>query len=285
MSRSVDWTAVIDEWRATTAPWLNPQHVLQDLVLSRIIVEFANDQALRRRLVLHGGTCLQKIWLDAPQRYSEDLDFLCVKPWHLPFVMRRMRRIAKRVGLADARFSFWGYPALLSSQIGGLAIDLKIDFNPTPKAARRALRNRGTRGGFFVESQWYSGETTLLPCASAVDILASKIAAIMTRNKARDLADLCAGIEAGLADTRDIVAVYRAHYHGSQHSPSLRARIDEMMSDASFRNDLTEGGDFIPQQFSPDSIHAVADSIDDALRSARHDDGDDSGGPDLASPA
>lgn len=268
MSDSAYWKTLADEWRTETAPWRLDGDVLQDLLLSRIIVEIANDSELRERMVLHGGTCLQKIWFDKPQRYSEDLDFLCVKPWHLPFVMRRVKRIVKEAGLADAHYSFRGYPALLGSGMGGHVTDLKIDFNPTPKAAKRARRNRGLAKDYEVQSKWYSGKATRLPCASAVDILATKISAVMTRKKARDLTDLCTGMTIPGVNLEDVVAVYHEHYSRNSH-PSLRSRVGVLMSDNSFLQDLTAQVDFIPKQFDPKSVYAIADSIDEALHAVR----------------
>lgn len=267
MTAAPGWDHIIEQWRST-APWKLPEHVLQDLVLSRVIVEFANDKRLRRSLVLHGGSCLHKIWLDRPQRYSEDLDFLCVKPWHLPFAMRRMKRIVAEAGVADAHFDFMGYPSLVGSQIDGRTIDLKIDFNPTPRASQRALRNRSSQGSLVVESDWYRGQTTLIPCVSAVDILASKIAAIMTRAKARDLADLTLGIESGIASASEVVAAYREHYRSTEHPRMLRPRVDALMSDDSFRHDLGADSDFMPNQFTPDSMYTAVATIDSQM--ARH---------------
>lgn len=264
MMASPSWDHIIEGWQST-APWKVPEHVLQDLVLSRVIVEFANDKRLRRSLVLHGGTCLHKIWLDKPQRYSEDLDFLCVKPWHLPFAMRRMKRIVSETGVVDAHFDFLGYPSLVGSQLNGRMIDLKIDFNPTPKASKRAFRNRASQGCLVVESDWYRGQTTLIPCASAVDILASKIAAIMTRAKARDLADLCGGLDADIASADEIVATYDEHYRGKEHSSALRPRVDALMADDSFRADLGADSDFMPRQFTLDSMYAAVETIDDRM--------------------
>ena len=261
MSSSDSWDDIIDEWQES-APWNNQEHVIQDLVLSRIIVEFANDRRLRRRLVLHGGTCLHKIWHDMPQRYSEDLEFLCVKPWHLLTAMRRMRRIVRDAGVSNVHFRFWGYPAVVGSEIGGRNIDLKIDFNPTRQAARRAFRNRSSRGSMAVESKWYRGQTAQVPCASATDILASKIAAIMTRTKARDLADLCTGIDSGIASVEDVVSAYQANYRRKQHPRTLRPRVESLMSQESFLNDLSDDNDFMPTAFAHSSLSAVLDSID-----------------------
>ena len=58
------------------APWLTEEQIEQDLVLSRLIVEIANHPVLGEELVFRGGTCLHKVVLPEPLRYSEDLDYV-----------------------------------------------------------------------------------------------------------------------------------------------------------------------------------------------------------------
>ncbi len=58
------------------APWLTDEQIEQDLVLSRLIVEIANHPLLGDELVFRGGTCLHKVVLPEPLRYSEDLDYV-----------------------------------------------------------------------------------------------------------------------------------------------------------------------------------------------------------------
>jgi predicted nucleotidyltransferase component of viral defense system len=45
-------------------------------VLSRLIIEIANDDYLGSELVFRGGTCLHKLVAPTPLRYSEDLDYV-----------------------------------------------------------------------------------------------------------------------------------------------------------------------------------------------------------------
>ena len=45
-------------------------------MLSRLICEIANHDALRDELVFRGGTCLHKLHLPHSLRYSEDLDYV-----------------------------------------------------------------------------------------------------------------------------------------------------------------------------------------------------------------
>jgi hypothetical protein len=67
--------AQITEW-AARAPWPTEADVEQDLVLSRLMVQIANDELLRDELAIRGGTCLHKLHLPQPLRYSEDLDYV-----------------------------------------------------------------------------------------------------------------------------------------------------------------------------------------------------------------
>lgn len=264
-----DWERVLADWRRS-APWQRQAHVLQDLVLSRIIVEACNDKRLRRRLVFHGGACLHKIWHDAPMRYSEDLYFLCVKPWHLPVVMRRMKKVMRDAGWTDVKSSFWRYPSLVASGLGGYELDMKVDFNPTRRASRRASRNRSSRGSLIVDSDWYRGQAPHIPCASPTDILASKIAATMERNKPRDLADLCTGIDAGIADVDEVIDAYHARYRRKSHPKSLSEGIDSLMSDEAYRQELEGSSDFMPAHFTEEMLRSVVSRIDDAMSRPRH---------------
>ena len=258
------WDDIIDAWKKA-APWSNPQHVVQDLVLSRAIVEFSNDPQMSRRVVLHGGTCLHKVWHDRALRYSEDLDFLCVKPWHLLSAMRRAKRLLRAAGVTGVRYSFLGYPALHASKVDGRDIALKIDFNPTPRAARRAARNRAVRGSLAVDSPWFRGDTTGIRCVSPTDILASKIAAIMARSKPRDLADLCTGIDSGLADIDDIVDVYVRHYRSGEHPRSLRERLETLDCDDAYMAEAADSGDFAPKHFSQAMRDRVVGDVDQVI--------------------
>jgi predicted nucleotidyltransferase component of viral defense system len=65
----------LTEWQAKV-PWPQPYQVEQDLILSRLMIEIARDELLGEEFVLRGGTCLHKLYLPEPLRYSEDLDYV-----------------------------------------------------------------------------------------------------------------------------------------------------------------------------------------------------------------
>lgn len=66
---------VITAW-AVDHPWRSTDQVEQDLLLSQAICEVANDPYLGAELTFRGGTCLHKLHVNQPYRYSEDLDYV-----------------------------------------------------------------------------------------------------------------------------------------------------------------------------------------------------------------
>lgn len=96
----------LTQWR-TVAPWPIPAQVEQDLILSRLIIEIANHQLLSGELALRGGTCLHKLHMAAPYRYSEDLDYVRTgKEPLLGRLLTALREIADQVGLREHRRRF-----------------------------------------------------------------------------------------------------------------------------------------------------------------------------------
>lgn len=67
--------AFITRW-SRRAPWPTDTQIEQDLILSRLIIDIADHELLGDELAMRGGTCLHKLHLPAPARYSEDLDYV-----------------------------------------------------------------------------------------------------------------------------------------------------------------------------------------------------------------
>src|SRR3990172_4513922 len=65
----------ITQWRKN-APWLYQSQVEQDLVLSRALISLYQNETIRKTLAFRGGTALNKLFVQNPARYSEDLDFV-----------------------------------------------------------------------------------------------------------------------------------------------------------------------------------------------------------------
>ena len=63
----------VEQWRVI-APWKSLAMVEQDLVISRALVNLFSHGEVQKSLVFRGGTALNKLYINPPGRYSEDID-------------------------------------------------------------------------------------------------------------------------------------------------------------------------------------------------------------------
>ena len=98
----------IIQWGADH-PWQNENQVEQDLLLSRAMIEIANDGLLGQELVLRGGTAFHKLFLPEPYRYSEDLDFVRTTTGGIGGVMKGLTALGGELGF-DVRTKMGKFP-------------------------------------------------------------------------------------------------------------------------------------------------------------------------------
>jgi predicted nucleotidyltransferase component of viral defense system len=232
----------ITEWSARAA-WPSESQVEQDLILSRLIVEIAGDELLARELAFRGGTCLHKLHLARPARYSEDLDYTRTSEEpRIGDCLAALRRIAARVGLQEARRRFPSHDSDMariwfraSSEAGqGSPISIKIEINvrETVPFAPHALVP------YQVESRWWSGSAEVRTFR-AEEILATKLRALYTRRKGRDLFDLWLALTELTLDDQTIVDGL-AHYMRSHiySYRQLHANLSGKLADPEFLDDI-----------------------------------------------
>lgn len=80
----------ITEWRKN-APWVQDVQVEQDLVISRALVCLYNLPKVVESLAFRGGTALNKLFIDPPARYSEDIDVVQIKSEPIGETVRAIR--------------------------------------------------------------------------------------------------------------------------------------------------------------------------------------------------
>jgi predicted nucleotidyltransferase component of viral defense system len=90
--------ANIVEW-SNAVPWPTIDQVEQDLLLSGLIIEIANDPYLGKELVFRGGSCLHKLHIVPGLRYSEDLDYVRRTADGIGDVFDALRAIGDRFGM------------------------------------------------------------------------------------------------------------------------------------------------------------------------------------------
>ncbi|OHE27195.1 MAG: hypothetical protein A3J94_10615 [Syntrophus sp. RIFOXYC2_FULL_54_9] len=79
----------ISEWKKA-ATWTQNDHVEQDLIVCRALVEIFSHPDLADNLAFRGGTALFKLHLP-PVRYSEDIDLVQVHPGPIGAVMSALQ--------------------------------------------------------------------------------------------------------------------------------------------------------------------------------------------------
>jgi predicted nucleotidyltransferase component of viral defense system len=123
----IDRPALI-AWRSQ-APWPNSVQIEQDLLLSRLMIEIARDDMLGPELTMRGGTCLHKLHLPAPLRYSEDLDYVRTTRTGIKPYTQALGEIAKRLGLIVS-----------SRKRSGQMVHVYLDAQPTEGIGRIRIK-------------------------------------------------------------------------------------------------------------------------------------------------
>ena len=228
--------AYITEW-AAAAPWPLRRQVEQDLILSRLIVEIANDPVLAPELAMRGGTCLHKLHLPQALRYSEDLDYVRrtrsgIKPY-----LTALRELTERVGLrekATERSGDMVHFVTTTPAEDGREIVVKIEINIAETDAvlpRAALP-------FSVKSRWWSGACEVSTFA-VEELMATKLRALYQRRNGRDLFDVRLMLADLEPDTELVVRAFQS-YMGTEAFtyPELRLNLRAKLGHPDFRADL-----------------------------------------------
>lgn len=231
--------AYITEW-GSQAPWPSDADIEQDLILSRLMVEIAKDELLGDELAMRGGTCLHKLHLPRPLRYSEDLDFVRrtrsgIKPY-----MDALRKIATSVGLAEHGFNQVGQMVHMifdtDSTDGLRRIRIKIETNirETESCFERTTRR------YEVSSGWWSGEAEI-STFHIDELMGTKLRALYQRSKGRDLFDLWHVLSDTDADDKRIITAFNHYMQDSAFAYSaLATNLEEKLDDPNFAGDLND---------------------------------------------
>jgi predicted nucleotidyltransferase component of viral defense system len=213
-------------WSAT-APWAGIRQVEQDLIISRALIELFGDQALARELRFRGGTALHKLHLPKALRYSEDIDLVRTTAGPIGPILNRIRELLEP-WLGRAAFDQSNIAPKLRFRVpaedGSGDIRLKLEINTREIEAfdaPQAIR-------LSVENPWYQGAAEI-STFSREELLATKLRALLQRNKGRDLLDLFQALERleGLNGAR-IVECFE-FYLERGGTPISRAQAEERM--------------------------------------------------------
>ena len=212
-----------------TVPWAEQRQVEQDLIISRALVELFNDPFLSAELRFRGGTALHKLHFPKPFRYSEDLDFVRTSAGPIGPVLDKIREILEpwlaRANLDQSPVApklRFRVPA--EDKTSDVPIRLKIEINTRERTAYEPQRVIP----FAVNNPWFSGRANIATFSNE-EILATKLRALLQRDKGRDLIDLAHAI--AVFETLDAARVVRClkQYLDAAEQAISRAQAEQRM--------------------------------------------------------
>ena len=214
---------------SSVAPWSDPRQVEQDLLISRAIVDLFSDDTLRRELRFRGGTALNKLHFPVPLRYSEDIDLVRTTAGGIGPILDRIRSVLEP-WLGHAAFDQSPVAPKLRFRVpaegmeDGAPLRLKLEMNTSEIEAldgERVIR-------FAVDNPWFRGHADVTTY-SIEEVLATKLRALLQREKGRDLLDLghALSISSQLDDAR-VVRLFLT-YLGRSKLQISRAEAERRM--------------------------------------------------------
>lgn len=215
-------------------PWQNENQVEQDLLLSRAMVEIANDPLLGRELVLRGGTAFHKLFLPKPYRYSEDLDFVRTTGGGIGEVMKRLTSLGSELGF-EVRTKMGMYPKVMwrFAFADGVPGKIKLEINTFERSPMMELTTRR----HAVENPFFSGAADI-PTFQPEELVATKLRALYQRKKGRDLYDLWLALTVLELDPEKIVAAYPAYRPEGVSGEDVAENLRLKLVDPEFRIDV-----------------------------------------------
>ena len=224
------------------APWASQRQVEQDLIISRALVAIFSDPFLRGELRFRGGTALNKLHFPAPLRYSEDIDFVRTTAGPIRPLLDHLHDVLDP-WLGKPRFDQSPIAPKLKYTVEAedrdlpSPIRLKIEIN----TREREAYDPPIEIPFGVENPWFAGEAAI-PTFSREEMLATKLRALLQRNKGRDLFDLDYALTVfeGL-NTARIVECFRLYLEKAEQAISraeAQQRMFQKLANPTFITDM-----------------------------------------------
>lgn len=176
----------IENWRKAV-PWQVIEQIEQDLIISRALVDLYNDHHVKDALVFRGGTALNKLFINPPARYSEDIDFVQRNSDPIGQTIDSIRELLKS-WLGDPKWKITQRSAKLIykyESVNKMPAKLKIEINTTEHFQVLPLK----RVPFSMNSDWFKGAADIITY-EIDELMATKLRALYQRRKGRDLFDI-----------------------------------------------------------------------------------------------
>ncbi len=226
----------ITAWQSQ-APWPTPQQIEQDLLLSRLIVEIAENPALGEHLVFRGGTCLHKLHLPTALRYSEDLDYIWTGKVQMGPIYDELRAIGDSLGF-DVRTKPGLYPKTVfrtTTTVGDRPLRIKVEVNLDEQSPAMPLIDVP----YAVDSQWFTARTNVRTFQPA-ELVSTKIRALYQRKKGRDVFDLWLALNQLRIPPTAIISAFGPYRPSGMTTKLAQNNLAAKLQDQTFCTDLDQ---------------------------------------------
>jgi predicted nucleotidyltransferase component of viral defense system len=224
------------------APWPEDRQVEQDLIICRALIEIFSDDFLRKELRVRGGTALNKLHFSRPYRYSEDIDLTRTTEGNVGPIITRLRK-ALEPWMGEGHYDLGEIGPRLTFTMKAedanatQPIRVKVEIATRERTAYDSERTHT----LDVQNPWFSGKADIVTF-SREEILATKLRALLQREKSRDLVDLArAATEFKNLDAAHVVSLFVKYLEaGGQRISRAEAeqRMWEKLEDPSFLADV-----------------------------------------------
>ena len=225
-------------------PWREQSQVEQDLLLGKALVHMYQNEQIRDNLVFRGGTALNKLFLNPPARYSEDLDFVQRKPGGIGKTISAIRDamawFLEESGQKRPKVNINEYGTKLFYRfpnIDGDVNNIKIEINTREHFQVQPIQEVS----FSIDSEYFSGKTPIITY-SLEELMGTKLRAVYQRRKGRDLFDAWYVFSKGLADIEKVAPIFHAYneYNGTKITRKVfDYNMQEKQHNVDFRGDIT----------------------------------------------
>jgi predicted nucleotidyltransferase component of viral defense system len=204
------------------------------------MIEIASDHLLGTELAMRGGTCIHKLHLTSPLRYSEDLDYVRGTHSGIGTYVDALRTIGLRAGLHEHQVERTAdmvhviFDADSTDGMRRIRIKIEMNVRETDPCFERSTIP------YTVQSGWWSGEAVISTFELA-ELMGTKVRALYQRSKGRDLFDLWHVLtETNVVDARIVQAL--VHYMGDSvfTYKELASNLAAKLDDPDFRADLND---------------------------------------------
>lgn len=228
-------------WR-TAAPWQNNAQVEQDLVLTRAVIELFTHPDLADKIALRGGTALNKLFIDPPCRYSEDIDLVQTVAGPIGPVASAIRKcLDPWLGSPRRSSGDGGFTLLYAFESEGQPasrLRLKVEINTREHFTVFGLEQHG----MTAKNPWFKGEAQVTTYGLD-ELMGTKLRALYQRRKGRDLFDLWLCLKDGRVNPERVLTAFH-RYVETEGGAISRAQFEMNLHDKQARADF--GGDIAP---------------------------------------